>query len=125
MADGLVVNLSAQRNEDYLRTFRFKADGAPIDISGWTFAMRFNRSAGLSGPAALALSEVATPTGSVIAVENAVDGRISILISKEDITSLPGRATDITPFAYNLLVTDTGGIQRPDVRGFFIVEPGV
>lgn len=126
MADGLIYNFGAQRNEDYFRVWRFRAKGetAGLDLSGYDFAMHLNTSAGLPGDPILSINEVANGNGSVIDVTDAAAGLVSIFISRNDIAALPGRSADIIPFAYNFIATSDGG-RRVDVRGQFIVEPGV
>jgi hypothetical protein len=127
MSDGAIFAFGAQRNEDYLRVWRFRPRGESvgIDITGWSFKLNFNSASGLGGDPLLEIKDVATAHGSVITIEEAGDGDISILIKAEDIASLPGRPADIVPFAYNMIATDGGGIRRADVRGLFVVEPGV
>lgn len=123
MADGAIYYFGMQRNEDYLRSWEFRDQQTDVllDISQWSFELRIAQAPGL-GPLLVVQSSSATSSGSVITPS---DGQVSILIKKEDVSALPGRVTDVIPFAYNFIATDGAGIRRADVRGEFIVEPGV
>lgn len=124
MADGAIYYFGAQRNEDYYRSWEFRAgdDEEFIDISSWSFKLRIKSAAGNSDPPLLEVTHSPTGNGSVLTPS---DGQLAILLKQEDIALLPGRTSDIVPFAYNLIAIDTAGIRRADVRGAFIVEPGV
>jgi hypothetical protein len=127
MADGALLTFGVQRNEDYSRLWRFRAlgDTDGIDITGWTFSFRVNSAAGLSGMPLLEVSSTETLNGSVLRVTDAVHGDLTVIFKQADVAALPGRPSDIVPFAFNMLATDGAGIRRANVRGLFIVEPGV
>lgn len=127
MSDVLTLNFGAQRNEDYLRAWKFRPSGETSgqDMDGWSSALRINSAAGLTGGPLLNITQVPTVNGSVIDMDDAAAGNLSVFIAKEDIAALPGRAADIVPFAFNLLLTDETGNTRAGVSGQFIVEPGV
>lgn len=125
MAEGIVYDFGVQRNEDYLRAWSFAFDGEPLNITDWIFSLRINGAAGLVGDPLLTVGGSATENGSAITISDAEGGLANILIKQEDVAALPGRTIDVVKFAYNLLVTDSSGIRRADVRGAFIVEPGV
>lgn len=126
MADGAILNIGVQRNEDYLRVFRFtnSDDDTAFDVSGWTFEFRINSATGLGDPPLILVSGTATTNGSVITVEDSDDGRVSIKILKEDLEYLPGRRTNVINYAYNLIATNAGN-RRAVMRGTFTAEPGV
>lgn len=124
MAEGAILNFGAQRNEDYSRSWEMtdSETGDLLDITGWSFKFRIKSQAGLANPALLEVTDVATINGSLLAPS---DGQVGILLRMADIAALPGRAIDVVPFAYNFIAIDSAGIRRADVRGEFIVEPGV
>lgn len=127
MADGAKDDIAIQRNEDWFREIRFKGEGdARLDISGWSFSLRADVSAGLGGVPLFLITETPTDNGSVIRkISPSTDGAISVLIRFEDLAVFGGRSQDIERYPFNLVCTDENDVVRADLRGLLIVEPGV
>lgn len=128
MSEAALLNISVQRNEDYVPHTLKLTDifEAPIDLTGWSFVFRINDAAGLVGSPDLALSGTPNGNGSYIAVTDAESGELELFIAKEDIAALPkDDSVDFTSFAHNLIGTDGFGYERVVARGEFTAEPGV
>lgn len=119
------LDLGATRAEDFFRLFEVAPGGQQQDLTGWLFIMSLHRFAGADGAPDLDVSSIASAAGSVVTLEDAAAGNLSVLIKMADLQGLPGSATDLARFAYNLNGVDPAGIRRPYARGHFTIEPGV
>lgn len=122
MADGKVINLDCQRNDDLLRAFSVNAEAAALSIKGWQFLFAVAQVAG--GAALASVRTVATAGGSVITV-NEDASKVTVMVKNADIATLPGNTEDTVTFAYNLIATDTSGARRAIARGQLSIKPGV
>jgi hypothetical protein len=127
------VNMTVWRNTDYAETWviaeSFDAAGvavSPQDLTGYTFALQVRQYGLAGGSALLTLGTVTTAIEGIRIIEAAA-GQIEVRITDATLETLPntGKAGEPRTFKYDLLVTDTTGLEQPYAYGDFIVQPGV
>lgn len=128
------VNLTVWRNADYAETWivaeSFDANGDavnPQDLTGYTFAMQVRQYGLAGGSAALTLGTVTTAVEGIRILE-ATAGQFEVRITDASLEALPSlgaKAGYPVTFSYDLLLTDSTGVESVYAAGDFIVQPGV
>jgi hypothetical protein len=110
------LNIEVPRNGDYFGGWQLhdRNTGDPLDITGWTLALRVRPIAG---------------AGSVIASAEFLNredaaGYFDVLLRGTAFSSVAG-ATEIVRLAYDFRAIDADGIRVIQTRGHIILMPGV
>lgn len=117
------IDIDAHRNEDLLRVVAVTDGTEPIDVTSRDALFVIAKVAGTPSNL-LEVGSVPTTNGSRLTVENGAQGQLSILLKRADQENLPGGAEDISHYAYNLILNDTGS-RRVVMRGHLTIYPGV
>jgi len=110
-------DIEVPRNSSYFRCWKFRdADcGAPLDISGWSFALHIKALATTGAPviAAAHFSDV-----------DGINGTVNIRIDGFDLSGVDGEQ-EIVRLPYDFLARDEDSVVTTQVRGTIILTPGV
>ena len=114
------TNLTAYRNADYVMNTTFPVGFA---FFGATIKMQVREYAG-APTALLTVSDVASVNGSVFVF---IGNRINLLVKKADLQLLPEANPVSDPYVgvYDIIITDTDGVENYLFGGFFILQQGV
>jgi hypothetical protein len=121
-------DLIARRNIPFVRTWSFlNDDDTPFDFTGYTGAMQVRLYEGAAGAALIDLANVATNVQGVRVY--ATDGQVQIIIDEATLAAIAGlntpEAGSPQVFKYDLVLTDSTGLQSVWLFGNFSLYPGV
>ena len=104
--------LTLKDNESLYRTFQYKSDDVPVNITGASFKMHIKESGG-----ALALD-----ASSFITITDAVNGKFELNIPQATIAA---NLTTGTSYDYSMLYISSGGIHKELFTGTVLVSDGI
>ncbi len=104
----VIADMIYYRNADFRRRWRLAdADGAPVDIGGWTFEFAVSAAAGQVWP----------DYSFDVAIDAAAEGRFSVTI--------PPNTVSAGEWLYEIVSTDATGARRIRQSGRFVARDGV